>query len=134
PFFNDEFGDTYGVIYAFTSDGFSQRELRDQLERVRTELLRVKDVAKVDFIGTQAEKIYLEFSTRQMAALGIDANQLMQTLQAQNAVVPSGIEQSGAERISVRVSGSFGSEESLKQINLRAGDRFYRLADIARIR
>ncbi|WP_295559304.1 efflux RND transporter permease subunit [uncultured Hyphomicrobium sp.] len=134
PFFNDEFGDTYSVIYAFTSDGFGPREMRDQLEIVRAELLRVRDVAKVDFIGTQDEKIYLEFSTQQMAALGIDASTLMSSLEAQNAIVPSGTLESGNERISVRVSGSFDSEESLKSINFQSGNRFYRLSDIATVR
>ena len=134
PFFNDEFGDTYGIIYAFTSDGFNSRELRDQLEIVRTEILSVPDVAKVDFIGTQDEKIYLEFSTRQMAALGIDASTLMDALQAQNAIVPSGTLDSGEERIAVRVSGTFDSEDSLKNVNLKANGRFYRLSDIATIR
>ncbi|MEQ1718903.1 MAG: efflux RND transporter permease subunit, partial [Hyphomicrobium sp.] len=134
PAFNDEFGDTYSIIYAFTSDGFNAREVRDELENVRTELLRVNDVAKVDFIGTQDEKIYLEFSTKQMAALGIDANSLMDSLQTQNAIQPSGVLDAGQERISVRVSGSFDSEASLKSVNLRAGDRFYKLSDIATIR
>lgn len=133
PFFNDEFGDTYGIIYAFTSDGFTPRELRDELEKVRTELLRVPDVAKVDFIGTQDEKIYLEFSTRQMAALGINASELMDNLRAQNAIVPSGVLETGDERISVRVSGSFDSEESLRSINFKSGNRFFRLSDIATI-
>lgn len=134
PFFDDEFGDTYSVIYAFTSDGFSPREMRDQLEIVRAELLRAPDVAKVDFIGTQDEKIYLEFSTQQMASLGIDASTLMDSLAAQNAIVPSGTLESGSERISVRVSGSFDSEESLKSINFQSGNRFYRLSDIATVR
>jgi len=134
PFFNDEFGDTYSIIYAFTSDGFSPREVRDELEIVRAELLRVADVAKVDFIGTQDEKIYLEFSTQQMASLGIDASTLMDSLEAQNAIVPSGTLDSGNERISVRVSGSFDSEESLKSINFKSGNRFYRLSDIATVR
>ncbi|HEX2842568.1 efflux RND transporter permease subunit [Hyphomicrobium sp.] len=134
PFFNDEFGDTYSVIYAFTADGFNPREVRDQLELVRTALLRVPDVAKVDFIGTQDEKIYLEFSTQQMAALGIDASTLMDSLKAQNAIVPSGILEAGSERISVRVSGSFDSEESLKSINFQVNGRFYRLSDIATVR
>ena len=134
PFFNDEFGDTYSIVYAFTSDGFSPREVRDQLEIVRTELLRVPDVAKVDFIGTQDEKIYLEFSTQQMAALGIDAASLMDSLESQNAIVPSGTLDAGAERISVRVSGSFDSEENLKAINFRSGDRAYKLSDIATVR
>ncbi|MFO1172942.1 MAG: efflux RND transporter permease subunit [Hyphomicrobiaceae bacterium] len=134
PFFNDEFGDTYGVIYAFTSDGFRPRELRDELEKVRARLLNVPDVAKVDFIGTQDEKIYLEFSTKQMASLGLDTAALIDSLRAQNAIVPSGVVESGAERISVRVSGAFDSEESLRSINLRAGDRYYRLSDIATVR
>lgn len=134
PFFNDEFGDTYGVVYAFTSDGFNPRELRDELDKVRARLLRVPDVAKVDFIGTQDEKIYLEFSTKQMAALGIDTAALVDTLQAQNAIVPSGTLESGTEVISVRVSGAFDSEASLRSVNLRAGGRFYKLSDIATIR
>ena len=134
PFFNDEFGDTYSMVYAFTSDGFSMRDLRDQLETVRTELLEVTNVAKVDFIGAQDEKIYLEFSTKQMAALGIDTASLMEALAAQNAIVPSGMLDSGSERISVRVSGSFNSEDSLKQVNFKSGDRFYKLSDIATVR
>ena len=75
PFFNDEFGDTYSLIFALTSDGFSHRELRDHAERLRGELLSVPDVAKIDLIGTQDEKIYLEFSTQQLAAMGLDISQ-----------------------------------------------------------
>jgi len=134
PFFNDEFGDTYSIIYALTSDGFTQRELRDYADRVRAELLRVKDVAKVDLIGAQDEKIYLEFSTQQTAALGLDVNTLVQTLQAQNAVAPSGIVDAGPERIAIRVSGGFTSEASLKAINFRSNNRFFRLSDIAQVK
>ena len=90
PFFNDEFGDTYSLIFALTSDGFGQRELRDYAERVRAELLGVHDVSKIDLIGTQDEKIYLEFSTQQLAAMGLDVSQLIETLQQQNAIQPSG--------------------------------------------
>jgi multidrug efflux pump len=89
PFFNDEFGDTYSLIFALTADGFSKRELRDYAERVRAELLGVPDVAKIDLLGTQDEKIYLEFSTQQLAAMGLDVSQLIQTLQQQNAIQPS---------------------------------------------
>ncbi len=134
PAFNDEFGDTYGIVYAFTSDGFSMRELRDSLEQVRTELLRIPDVAKVDFIGVQDEKIYLEVSTLQMASLGLDAAALTTSLAEQNAIEPSGVIDAGSERISVRVSGEFDSEESLRSINLRSGDRFFKLSDIATVR
>ncbi|NJO24361.1 MAG: efflux RND transporter permease subunit [Sphingomonadales bacterium] len=76
PFFNDEFGDTYSLVFALVSDGFTHRQLRDQADLVRTELLRVRDVAKVDLVGVQDEKIYLEFSTRQMAALGIEPHSM----------------------------------------------------------
>jgi multidrug efflux pump len=133
PFFNDEFGDTYALIYAFTSDGFSRRDLRDHVERLRAEILRVPDVAKADLVGTQDEKIYLEFSTQTLAALGLDANALSQTLQAQNAVTPSGVIDSGPERIAIRVSGGFTSEDSLKAISFKHNNRLVRLSDIATV-
>ncbi len=133
PFFNDEFGDTYALIFALTSDGFSHRELRDYAERVRAELLSVPDVAKIDLLGIQDEKIYLEFSTQQLAAMGLDISELIQTLQAQNAIQPSGTVDSDAEKIAIRVSGQFTSEESLKAINFRFNGRFFRLSDIAKV-
>src|SRR5689334_8691118 len=133
PFFNDRFGDVFGNIYAFTSDGLSQRQLRDQVEDVRAKVLTVPDVGKVDIIGTQDEAIYLEFSTRKIASLGLDTSSIIATLQAQNAVAPSGVFQAGPERISVRVSGQFASEASLKAINLRVNDRFFPLTDVATI-
>src|SRR5690349_443715 len=134
PFFNDEFGDTYALIFALTADGFSHRELHDIANQMRAELLRVHDVAKVELVGAQDERIYLEFSTQQIAALGLDSNSLVQVLQTQNALVPSGAVDAGPERIAVRVSGSFTSEQSLKAINFRFQDRFIRLSDIATVR
>lgn len=134
PFFNDEFGDTYSLIYAFTSDGFTHRELRDELEHVRADLLRTPDVAKIDLVGVQDEKIYLEFSTQQLSSLGIDPNTLAQTLQTQNAIQPSGVVNSGPEKIAIRVTGAFVDEQSLKDINFRFNDRFFRLSDIATVR
>src|ERR1700720_3205245 len=133
PFFNDEFGDTYSLIIALTSDGFGHRELRDYAERVRAELLGVPDAAKIDLLGTQDEKIYLEFSTQQLAAMGLDISELMRTLQAQNAIQPSGTVDSEEEKIAIRVSGQFTSEESLKAINFRFNGRFFRLSDIAKV-
>ena len=131
--FNDRFGDVFGNIYAFTSDGLSQRQLRDQVEAIRANVLTVPDVGKVDILGAQDEVIYLEFSTRKIAALGLDSSSIMATLQAQNAVAPSGVFQAGPERISVRVSGQFTSEATLKAINLRVNDRFFPLTDVATI-
>ena len=133
PGFNDRFGDVFGNIYAFTSDGLSQRQLRDHVEDIRAKILTVPNVGKVDILGAQDEVIYLEFSTRKIAALGIDSRSIMSSLQAQNAVTASGVFQEGPERISVRVSGEFASEASLKAINLRINDRFFPLTDVATI-
>jgi multidrug efflux pump subunit AcrB len=133
PFFNDDFGDVYGVIYAFTADGFSPRELRDYVEGVRAELLRVPDVGKADLIGAQNEVIYLDFSVRQMAGLGIDTNLIAETLRAQNSVIASGTLETSHERIAVRVSGQFDSVASLEALTVRVNDRLIRLKDIAQI-
>ncbi|MER9894246.1 efflux RND transporter permease subunit [Mesorhizobium sp. M0119] len=133
PFFNDRFGDVYGNIYAFTADGLTPRQLRDYVEDVRTKILTVPNAGKVDLVGAQDEAIYLEFSTRQIAALGLNQQAIVASLQAQNAITPSGVIQSGPERISVRVGGQFTSEESLRAINLRVNDRFFRLSDVTTI-
>nr|WP_210277893.1 efflux RND transporter permease subunit [Rhizobium sp. BK316] len=134
PFFNDRFGDVFGNIYAFTSDGLTQRQLRDLVEDARAKVLTVPNVGKVDIIGAQDEAIYLEFSTRKIAALGLNQQSVIETLQAQNAVTQSGFVDAGPERIALRVSGQFTSEESLKSINLRVNDRFFPLTDIATIK
>ncbi|WP_352659498.1 efflux RND transporter permease subunit [Mesorhizobium sp. M0621] len=133
PFFNDSFGDVYGNIYAFTADGLTSRQLRDYVEQARTQILAVPNAGKVDLIGAQDEAIYLEFSTRQIAALGLNQQAIVASLQAQNAIAPSGVIETGPERVSVRVSGQFTSEESLRAINLRVNDRFFRLSDVATI-
>ena len=133
PSFNDEFGDVFGSIYAFTGDGLSMRALRDYVEQVRAEIRSVPDLGKVQMVGQQNEVFYLTFSTRKLAALGIDQSQVIQSLQAQNAVTPSGVIEAGPERISVRTSGQFASEADLRNVNLRLDDRFYRLTDIAEI-
>jgi len=133
PFFNDRFGDVFGNIYAFTGDGLSQRQLRDYVEDIRSKVLTVPNVGKVDILGAQDEVIYLEFSTRKIAALSLDIHSIISSLQEQNAVAPSGVFQNGPERISVRVSGEFTSEASLKAINLRVNDRFFPLTDVATV-
>ncbi|KIU51677.1 MULTISPECIES: efflux RND transporter permease subunit [Pseudomonas] len=133
PGFNDEFGDVFGSVYAFTADGISMRQLRDYVEQVRAEIREVPGLGKVEMIGQQDEVLYLNFSTRKLAALGIDQRQVVQALQAQNAVTPAGVMEAGPERISVRTTGQFASEKDLEQVNLRLDDRFYRLADIAEI-
>jgi multidrug efflux pump subunit AcrB len=134
PSFNDEFGDVFGSIYAFTADGLSMRQLRDYVEQARADIRGVPGLGKIEMIGQQDEVLYLNFSTRKLAALGIDEQQVVQSLQTQNAVTPAGVIEAGPERISVRTSGQFISEKDLANVNLRLNDRFYRLADIADIR
>ena len=133
PGFNDQFGDVFGNVYAFTGDGLTMRQLRDYVEHVRAEVLKVPNAGKVELIGTQDEAIYLDFSTRQLAALSLDGDAIVKSLQAQNAISPSGTVQAGPERISVRVDGQFKSEEDLRKVNLRVGDRFFRLTDIGTV-
>lgn len=134
PAFNDRFGDVYGNIYAFTGDGVTHRQLRDYVEDARSRLLTVDNAGSVEIVGAQDEVVYLDFSTRQLASLGISSAAVLGALQDQNAVSPSGVLQSGGERVAIRVSGQFTSEESLKALNLRVGDQFFRLSDVATIR
>lgn len=133
PAFNDEFGDVFGSIYAFTADGLSFRQLRDYVEQVRADIRSVQDLGKIELLGAQREVIYLNFSMRKLAALGIDQRQVIASLQAQNAVTPAGVIESGPERIAVRTSGQFADESDLQAVNLRFGDRFFRLSDLATV-
>ncbi len=108
PFMNDSFGDVFGIIYAFTADGFSDRELRDQVDVVRSDLLRQVDgISKIEWIGVQDEQILIEFQPDRMAALGLDYGQIFNAIAAQNVVRPSGVINSGTENLALRVSGAF---------------------------
>jgi multidrug efflux pump subunit AcrB len=134
PGFNDEFGDTFGIIYGFTADGFTHRELRDYVEEVRSKLLNVPDVSKIEILGAQDERIFVEFSMKELAGLGIDRSALIAALQAQNIVRPAGTIQTGNESLSLRVSGSFRSEQDVADVNFAVGGRMLRLSDIAQVR
>jgi multidrug efflux pump len=134
PAFNDEFGDTFGIIYGFTSDGFTFRELRDYVETVRSRLFQVPDVSKIEMLGAQDEIIYVEFSTHLLAGLGINRNTLVSVLRAQNVVTPSGIIQTGNEQLLLRVSGSFHSVQDVRNVSFVENGRLIRLSDIAEVR
>ena len=134
PGFNDEFGDTFGIIYAFTAEGFTHRELRDYVERIRNRLLRVADVTRVEIFGAQDERIFVEFSTKTLAGLGIDRAALIAALQAQNAVSPAGALQTGDEKLALRVTGAFESEQDILDVNIASNGRLIRLRDIADVR
>jgi len=134
PGFNDEFGDTFGIIYGFVAEGFTHRELRDYVEDVRSRLLQVRDVSKIEILGAQEEKIFVEFSMEELASLGIDRSALISALQVQNVVQPAGVIQTGNETLSLRVSGAFRSEQDVSAVNFAVGGRMLRLSDIAQVR
>jgi len=135
PFMNDSFGDVFGIIYAFTADGFSDRELRDQVDVVRSDLLRQVDgISKIEWIGVQDEQILIEFQPDRMAALGLDYGQIFNAIAAQNVVRPSGVINSGTENLALRVSGAFTSEADVLEVSLVANGRTIRLGDVATVR
>lgn len=135
PFFNDEFGDVYGVIYGLSGEGYSYAELKAQADDVRQQLLRVKDVAKVELFGVQNERIFVELSQKRLAAMGLDINQVIAQLNQQNAVEGSGVMQTPQEQVQVRISGQFDAVEQVRTMPVRAGSGVQlRLGDIADVR
>ena len=134
PFYNDDFGDTYGNLYAITGEGFTYPELRDLADTARNELLRVKDVSKIEIEGDQEQKIYIEASRAKLALLGIDPALMARQVAATNVVAPAGVVQAVTERVRVEVTGEFGSVESIRNMGIRAGDRVFRLGDIADVK
>ena len=131
PFFDDDFGDTYGFVYGFTADGFTHRELRDRVEEVRSVLLTVPDVAKVEVLGAQDEEIQIRLRPDRVAAMGLDYPALFRAVAAQNAVRPAGVIRTGLENVSLRVSGAFATTRDILDVNIPVGDRIVRLGDVA---
>ncbi len=134
PFFNDDFGDVYGSLYALSADGFTYEELRDEADRVRQQLLKVKDVNKVEIFGVQDERIYIHISPRRLAQLGLDFNTVLMQMGQQNAVESAGVLTSPTDFLQVRVAGQFNSVEELQRFSIRAGGHTFKLGDIAEIR
>ncbi|MCP3671667.1 MAG: efflux RND transporter permease subunit [Gammaproteobacteria bacterium] len=133
PYPNDEFGDTFGTIYAFTTDGVNHALLRDYVDDVRQELLRIGAVDKVDLIGVQDEKIFIEFSNVKLAALGLNPLLIIETLRAQNFITPSGVVETKSDEIHLRVDG-LKSIAAIREIGIRANGRIFRLGDIAQVK
>lgn len=131
--FNDNFGDVFGTIYMLTGDGFSPSELREAADRLRDHILTLDATGKVDVIGTRDEVVFVEFDTRRMAALGLDANVVMRTLADQNAINPAGVIQTGAEQIVLEVGGRFDNAADLAAAPLRAGEVYFTLSDVAKV-
>ncbi|MFY9459780.1 MAG: efflux RND transporter permease subunit [Aquabacterium commune] len=140
PFFNDEFGDVYGSIYALSADGFSEEELRQFAEKTRSDMLRVPGVAKVELFGVQPEKVYVEIPQRRLAQLGIDMPQVVAQLNAQNAVEGAGVFSNERSTVQMRVNGAFNAVEQLRALPIRTVNpangqaRSLKLGDIATIR
>jgi len=134
PFFNDEFGDVYTNIYALEGDGFAFAQLHDYAERLRTELLRVPSVNKVDFIADQEQRVYVEIANAQLAKLGLTPQQIADAVNAQNAVAGSGVFTTSNDRVYVRPTGQFLNEQKIGDTLIRVNGRVVRLGDIAAIK
>jgi multidrug efflux pump len=134
PFFNDEFGDTFGNIYALQADGLDYATLKDYAERIELELHRVTDVAKVELIGLQDERIWIELSNTKLATLGVPLDAVQRAIDEQNAVVGASFFETPTDRVKLRVSGAFESVEAVRQFPIRVGDRTFRLQDVAEVK
>jgi multidrug efflux pump subunit AcrB len=135
PFFNDEFGEVFGVIYAIEAEGFSPAEVKRLADDARAHLLRVQDVAKVEIFGAQDEKLFIELSQKRLAAMGLDFGQVLAQLGQQNAVESAGTLQSPTDVLQVRVAGQFTAIEQLAAMPIRAASGAQlRLGDVAQIR
>ncbi|CAM5309947.1 Multidrug resistance protein MdtC [Stutzerimonas stutzeri] len=134
PFFDDEFGTTFGNIYALTGKGFDYAVLKDYADRIQLQLQRVKSVGKVELIGLQDEKIWIELSNVKLATLGVPLEAVHQALQAQNAVSAAGFVETPSERVQLRVSGNFTTAEQIRDFPIRFEGRTFRLGDVAEVR
>lgn len=133
PAFNDRFDDVFGSIYALTSDGYSYEDMRVKAEQIRRILLGVKNVKKVELIGVQPEKIYIEMESSKLSQLGIDPAVIIAAVKAQNAMTPSGMLETASDDVYLRVSGMFENVEGLRNMPIRANERIFRLGDVAKI-
>ena len=134
PFFNDEFGDTYGNIYALTGKGFDYAVMRDYADRIQLELQRVPDVGKIDLVGLQDEKVWIELSNTRLATLGVSMQQVQQALADQNAITGTSFFETATDRVQLRVTGQFNDIDTIRQFPIRAGDRTVHLGDIAEVK
>ncbi|GIZ11227.1 efflux RND transporter permease subunit [Pseudomonas sp. NCCP-436] len=134
PFFNDEFGTTFGNIYALSGSGFDYAVLKDYADRLQLQLQRVKDVGKVELIGLQDEKIWIELSNTKLATLGLPLSAVQQALEAQNAVAAAGFFETASERIQLRVTGRFESVDEIRNFPIRVGDRTFRISDVGEVK
>jgi multidrug efflux pump len=134
PSFNDEYGDVYSAMYMLTADGLDMAELKARAEDIRQHLLRVPGVNKVDLIGDQPQKIFIEFSHTKLATLGVTPQQIFDSVAQQNAVVSGGAVDTASDRINLRVTGAFSGAEAIAAVPVQAGGRVFRLGDISTVK
>ncbi|MFL9584324.1 efflux RND transporter permease subunit [Stenotrophomonas sp. AB1(2024)] len=134
PFFNDEFGDTFGNIYALTGQGFDYAVMRDYADRIQLELQRVPDVGKIELEGLQDEKVWIELSNTKLATLGVSLQQVQQALADQNAIAATSFFETPTDRVQLRVTGQFQNIDDIRRFPIQAGDRTVHLGDIAEVK
>jgi multidrug efflux pump len=134
PFYNDEFGTTFGNIYALTGEGFDYAVLKDYADRVQLQLQRVKDVGKVELLGLQDEKVWIELSNTKLATLGLPLAAVQQALEEQNAVAAAGFFETASDRVQLRVTGRFETVDEIRNFPIRVAERTFRIADVAEVK
>ena len=133
PYYNDHFDDVYGSIYALTGDGYSYEELRQKAEKIRRMMLDVDDVSKVELVGDQSEKIYIEVANAKLAELGISPTAVADAVKGQNAMTPSGMIDTDSDNVYLRISGVFESVDAIKNLPINSNGKVFRLGDIATV-
>ena len=133
PYYNDRFDDVYGSVYAITGDGYSYEELRQKAEKIRRIMLGVQDVSKVEIVGEQSEKVYIEVANAKLAELGIAPTVIANAVKGQNAMTPAGMIDTKSDNVYVRISGVFEDVEAIRNLPINANGRVFRLGDIAAV-
>ena len=136
PFVNSDFGDVAIASIAITAEGFSYREMKDVADDFRKKLYRLKGVAKVEVLGVQDERIWLEIDTRKLASIGVQLTNLINDLQRQNVILPAGNINANGTRILLETSGDFPNVQAIEAMLTRVGgtDHLARLADVVTVR
>lgn len=133
PYYNDRFDDVYGSMYAITGDGYSYEELRQKAEKIRRIMLGIQDVSKVEIIGEQSEKVYIEVANAKLAELGIAPTAIANAVKGQNAMTPAGMIDTKSDNVYLRISGVFEDVEAIRNLPINANGRVFRLGDIATV-
>ena len=133
PYYNDRFDDVYGSVYAITGDGYSYEELRQKAEKIRRIMLGIQDVSKVELVGEQSEKVYIEVANAKLAELGIAPTAIANAVKGQNAMTPAGMIDTKSDNVYLRISGVFEDVEAIRSLPINANGRVFRLGDIAAV-